>query len=370
MVSEKLVLKRKLNVEFFECIATIRRQEKTAYITSVLKLAKRYGKITADKLMDELLPEESLALSENILKRHAQLGFIDESGRPTELGEEAARGNVFMPERGKYVIGVTTDPLVGNRPVYVNRADDGDKPKNSHGGSMEKPKGIRMPEIIARVTGKRSLVWLDGEIKEILVESIDDIVHPKTNDVSFHLQLEIDKDSTRLSIGRNNSDPIITSNDVEIDFEEIWDLHVKTLRLRWLGKPLNMGKGLVEYGQTNLPERKSFTKNLPSQAISTSSYGSFTVEPVSIYIRPATTRDAMPWARDLIRSEIIEFCDERKYKEISERVRGRFTDLVPEIPDIDEFIEYLYGLAENASENLPIEYWYLRAPRDLKVEVV
>ena len=36
----------------------------------------------------------------------------------------------------------------------------------------------------------------------------------------------------------------------------------------------------------------------------------------------------------------------------------------------DQFIEYLYDDAEVAEVGLPIEYWYLQAPRDLVPVVI
>lgn len=366
MISEKLVLKRKLNVEFFECLATIRRQEKTSYITSVLKLAKGYGRLTPEMLRDKLLPEEPLALAGNILKRHVQLGFIDENGEPTELGEEAARGNVLMPERGKYIIGVTKDPLIKSGLVYVNRAAEGNQNKNStQHDSEDKRAKLRKPEILSRVIEKHSLVWLDNEIKEILIESIDDIVYPSAINITFQIQVVIDNNDTTISMRKDKGEPINLFDDSEIDFEEIWDLEVDAMELKWRGKPLLMGRGLIKYKDTNLSERKSFSKNIPQNEIVTRSVGRFTVDPIVINIQPATNSDATIWARELIKTEITEYCDANQYTEISEKVRTKFTDSSPKMPEIEEFIEYLYGTVENSTESLPIEYWYLQATQDL-----
>lgn len=366
MVSEKLVLRRKLNVEFFECLATIRRQEKTSYITSVLKLAKKHGRVSPEILRDQLLPREPLALSGNILRRHFQLGFIDESGRLTELGEEAASGNVLMPERGKYIIGVTSDPLVRSGIVYVNHAENGQQNRNSpQQNGKDKHANLKKPEILSLAIGKRSLVWLDDGIKEILVESIDEFVTPKASSFDFQLQTTIDINKTEISIKKDSGAPIRFSDNSEMDFEEVWNILVKSMGLRWRGNPLHSGEGLVRYKDTTPSERKSFSKNIPPLDIVTRSSGSFTVDPFIIKIQPEMNSDATIWAKELIRSDITEYCEQGKYKEISERVSRKFTYSSPKIPAIEEFIEYLYGPAEGSAENLPMEYWYLQAPRDL-----
>ena len=366
MRSERLVLKRKLNVEFYECLATIRRQEKMPYITSVLKLVERYGGLNPEVLRDELLPEEPLALAVNILKRNVKLGFIDEYGALTELGEKAAHDNVLMPERGKYIIGVTKDPLVKSGIVYVNRDADGNQNKNSpqHDGG-DKPAKLKKQEILERVNESDSLVWLDNEIKEIVIESIDDFVYPRAINITFQMQVVMDEKNTTISISKDKGEQIKFFDNSEIDFEETWDLEVKAAELKWRGGPLLMGRGLVKYEDTNASERRSFSKNIPSKEISSRSSGIFTVDPIVINIQPATDSDATLWAMELIKSEITEYCDENRYTEISEKVRRRFTDSSPSIPKIEEFIEYLYGIAENAADDLPIEYWYLQAPRDL-----
>ena len=366
MVSDKLVLKRKLNVEFLECLATIRRQERTPYITSVLKLAKRYGRLTPETLRDKLLPEEPLALAGNILKRHVQLGFIDENGEPTELGEEAARGNVLMPERGKYIIGVTDDPLVKSGLVYVIRVVDSNQNKNSpQHDDEDKHAKLKKPEILPRIIENHSIVWLDDEIKEVLIESIDDVVYPRAINIIFQIQVAMDNNDATVSIRKDNGGSINLSDNSEIDSEEIWDLEVDAMELKWRGKPLLMGGGLIKYKDTNPSERGSFSKNIPQKEIVTRYIGRFTVDPIVINIQPATDSDATIWAKELIKSEITGYCDESKYTEISEKVRGRFTDSSPNIPGIDDFLEYLYGIVENTAAGLPIEYWYLQAPRDL-----
>ena len=366
MISEKLVLRRKLNVEFFECLATIRHQEKTSYITSVLKLAKKHGRVTPERLRDELLPNEPLALSENILRRHFQLEFIDENGRLTELGEEAAKGNVLMPERGKYIIGVTSDPLVRSGIVYVNHAENGQQNRNSpQQNGKDKHANLKKPEILSQAIGKQSLVWLDDEIKEILVESIDEFVTPKASSFDFQLQTTIDINKTEISIKKDSGGPISFSDNSEMDFEEVWNLLVKSMGLRWRGNPMHSGEGLVRYKDTTPSERGSFSKNIPQLDVVTRSSGSFKVDPIVIKIQPEMNSDATLWAKELIKSGLTEYCDESRYKEISEKVRNRFTYSSPKIPEIEEFIEYLYRLAEGTAENLPMEYWYLQAPRDL-----
>ena len=366
MISEKLVLKRKLNVEFFECLATIRRQEKIPYITSVLKLAVKYGQLNPQTLRDKLLPEEPLVLAENILKRYTKLGFIDKEGEPTELGEEAARENVLMPERGKYIIGVTMDPLITSGIVYLKRAVDSNQNKNSPQkvGDDNHAK-LKKPEILSRVAENHSLVWLDNEIKEIVVESIDDFVYPKTIDMSFQIQVDLDSNNATVSIRKGNGDTIGPIDVSVIDFEEIWGLEVEAMELMWKGGPLIKGRGLVKYKDTNVSERSSFSKKISQKEIVSRSVGRFMVDPIDINIQPATKGDATLWAKELIKSEIIEYCDESRYMEISERVRGKFTVSSPNIPKIEQFIEYLYDSAEVAGVNLPIEYWYLQAPRDL-----
>ncbi len=366
MISEKLVLKRRVKVEFYECLATIRRKEASSYIVSVLKLAKRYGRITPERLRDELLPEEALILSENIIRRYTQLGFINERGEPTDLGNEAASGNVLMPESGKYIIGVTEDPLITCGIVYIKRVSDGNQNTNSTKPDGEdKRTKSKKPEILSRVINNLSLVWIDDKIQETLVESIEDVVYPCKIDIHFKMEMVMDKNNTSISLIKDKGAPINLPNDSEMDFEEIWNLHIKRAGLEWWGSPLNKGKALMNYNETDLSERKSFSKNIPLKEILTSHSGRFEVDPIVINIQPSNDIDATLWAKELITSEITGYCDESRYTEISERVRKKFTESFPNIPNIEEFLEYLYGTVENTKESLPIEYWYLRAPRDL-----
>ena len=384
MVSDKIILKRSLDVEFFECLATIRRKEKVPYITSVLKLAVQSEQITPELLRDELLPGESLALSTNIIKRHTQLGFIDENGVPTELGTKAAMGKVLMPESGKYIIGVTKDPLVKNRIIYIKRAPDINRNTySSTNSNKDKSQERKMAEIPPDIIGKHSLVWLDNkdntentnkEPIEILVESIADIVYSAEVKIHFQLEVVISNNSKVISINNEKNGSMKITENLELDLDEIWKLEVKDTGLKWIGNPLDMGRGLIKYKETNASERKSFSKNIPQKEIDTRSAGKFTVGPIVVNIQPDNDRDATLWANELIKSEITEYCTEKDYMEICEKVSKKFTDSSPNISNIEEFLKYLRdkddGTDENSTQSLPMEYWYLQAPRDLKPEVI
>lgn len=384
MVSDEIILKRSLDVEFFECLAIIRRKEKVPYITSVLKLAVQSEQITPELLRDELLPGESLALSTNIIKRHTQLGFIDENGVPKYLGIMAAKGNVFMPEKGKYIIGVTKDPLVKNRIIYIKRAPDINRNTySSTNSNKDKSQERKRAEIFSDIIGKKSLVWLENtdntentnkEPIEILVQSIDDNVYSVEVKIHFQLEVVISNNSKVISISNEKNGSIKITENLELDLDEIWKLEVKDTGLKWIGNPLDMGRGLIKYKETNASERKSFSKNIPQKEIDTRSAGKFTVGPIVINIQPDNDRDATFWANELIKSEITEYCTEKDYMEICEKVSKKFTDSSPNISNIEEFLKYLRdkddGTDENSTQSLPMEYWYLQAPRDLKPEVI
>ena len=390
MVSDKIILKRSLDVEFFECLATIRRKEKVPYITSVLKLAVQSEQITPELLRDELLPGESLALSTNIIKRHTQLGFIDENGVPKYLGIMAAKGNVLMPERGKYIIGVTKDPLVNNRIIYIKVAPDITRNTySSTNSNKDKSQERKMAKIPQGIIGKHSLVWLENtdnkdnkdntentnkEPIEILVESIADIVYSAEVKIHFQLEVVISNNSKVISINNEKNGSIKITENLELDLDEIWKLEVKDTGLKWIGNPMEMGRGLIKYKETNASERKSFSKNIPQKEIDTISAGKFTAGPIVVNIQPDNDRDATLWANELIKSEITEYCTEKDYMEICEKVSKKFTDSSPNISNIEEFLKYLRdkddGTDENSTQSLPMEYWYLQAPRDLKPEVI
>ena len=196
MISNVLKLKRNIETESYKFIGTVKVEESMPYIVSVLKLGLEYDIIKPELIIENLLPGEPLAVARNIVNRFIQLGLINENGTLTTLGEEGAKGKVFMPQSGEFTICVTEDPLIRNGVLAIdwgqNAQEDRSKLNNKDEG-----KWIERPAILERCLGLISQVWFNGKIKEVYVDDIKNKVIKSSRKHEIKLEVYLDLDPSK-----------------------------------------------------------------------------------------------------------------------------------------------------------------------------
>lgn len=371
MISNVLKLKRNIETESYKFIGTVKVEESRPYIVSVLKLGLEYGikkPIKPELIIENLLPGEPLAVARNIVNRFIQLGLINENGTLTTLGEEGAKGKVFMPQSGEFTICVTEDPLIRNGVLAIdwgqNAQEDRSKLNNKDEG-----KWIERPAILERCKGLISQVWFNGKIKEVYVDDIKNkvIKSSRKPEIKLEISLDLVPSKSYMKIIKDSSF-ITDSLNVPLELKKFWNDIVIKKNMTWEGDPLDQGINFVNYSETNPEERKTFTRTVSNFEINVPPYGKFKVEPLTIKLQPKSDADATKWAYDLIRAELKDYIGEREYFTIANKVSKRFTTRKPRIPQLKEFMEYLYLNPNESNKGIPPEYWYLRAPSDLIME--
>lgn len=370
MVSSNLILRREIESKSYECIATIRVKENKSYLTTVLKLAKEGGIIDEACIIKELFPSEPIRMASNMIRRYQQLGFLNENGSLTELGDEATNGNVFMPERGKYLISVSSDPVITGGFIEIKAKDN----KNGSMENTENPKkkpdpSDKIPEILSQCEGKRSLVWFNEKIEEVWIEKISNIVKKIESSQKYKSEITVGYNGAFLKLSRNKSEISFPLNN-GIDLEEVWESIVYSKSWDWHGEPLQKGISLVRYRDIKMNEKevKSFTKIIPAFKLNLEDLGDFIADPIELNIQPVSSVDANDWALDLIRFNIVDYIDQKAFDQIVINVEKKFTYYHPEIPTMEDFMEYLLYNAKQSARGIPLEYWYIRAPLDLVLE--
>ena len=368
MVSNMLVLKREVESECYECLATIRVKEKRSYLTTVLKLAKKNGVIDENLIIKELLPGESIKMARNLISRYEQLGFLDENGSLTDLGEEAANGNVFMPERGKYLICVSPDPTIVSGLVEIKSLDDRTAVKeNKQNYNKNKSSDEEIPEILENCVGNRSLVWFNDNIEEVWIDEISNSVIKGEQIQKFKVEITVSYNGLHMKLLRNKSEMILTPSNI-VSLEDVWESFRYSNKLNWQGWPLQKGVNLVEYKELEMKNIKSFTRIIPSFKLNLEDMGAFDTDPVEVNIQPVSQEDASKWALDLITIDLVDYIDEKIFGQIVKNVKSKFTSYHPKMPKLKEFMKYIYEKALQSDKDIPMEYWYLRAPIDLVLE--
>lgn len=370
MISNTITLTKEVKGECYECIATIRVKEEKSYLTTVLKLGLNNKVIDESSIINELLPGEHPKMATNMIRRYKQLGFLDEYGYLTELGLQAANGNVYLPETGKYLIIVSSDPLIQNRFIELKSLDNKNSIDEYSGkaGNSGKNK-IKIPETLVESIGKRSLVWFNDKIEEVQIDEISDFVIKMESEQKCFAELALSQDRVLLKLSRNNSE-IKISPPGGINLYDVWEYIVDLKKLNWNGGPLQKGTSLMYYEDIRNKEKdiKSFTTTIPSLELFLEDFGVFKTEPIEIKIQPESSEDATKWALDLISFEIVDYIHEEAFDHIVLNVKNKFILHQPRLPKLADFIEYLLQKSKKEDKGYPAEYWYLRAPLDLVLE--
>lgn len=368
LASKKIVLKREIESDRYECLATIRVKEDRPYIATVLKLGLNKESLTEEIIGETLLPKESPAMSANILKRYKELGFVDSTGKLSELGTKAVNGDIYMPQAGSYYIDVTSDPLIENNFLQISSSSD---KKNKNNGAdkneNEDEEFVKAPDILLRCNGKLSLVWFNGEVKPVMIENIKDKVRLITRKIKYESEVTVELQGSEIKLKREQLEMTYQKQDV-IEVKKVWNSFIKSHNLKWRGEPLSQGHCLVTYDETDNNQRISFNKQIAKSELEIEHLGKFKIDAVEINIQPYSEKDASKWLFDLIQNAMKDYVDEKRFMVICEEARKKITTYKPTVPNMRDYMDYLYDKAKNSNQQIPAEFWYIRAPMDLSIE--
>ncbi len=371
MINDKLRLRRKLDTDCFECIATFRSNANRPDIEALIGLLKEYNIVTPDLIIDHMLPHKPPAMAKNLISRYMELGFLDESGRAGPYAEYALDGDIMLPERGKYKIFSTSDPVILQRIIKVSYSDDPDRKKEA-GNGQEKtvatsaPKPIHIPDYMLDAKGKKCLVWFDGR-KNIVLESVEPMGIPLSETIDVSLEVELGHNFNRVMLKNpKEKEPITIGETPPLDLESIWKQMLLSPRLAtWSGGPIDLGKLRVSFEETTPQERETFTRRIQSFPVFTDSLERFMVDDFSVSITPRTRKDAEKWVKYNMLSKINDYLSEKEYLVLSATVEDKFKEFNLNMPGREELLKAVDENFYKSSEEAMRKRWYLLAPVDL-----
>lgn len=371
---EPLVLSRRLELEKYEVVMEIGRQQRREELNAVLMLAEEHGgKATAKQISQELLQGRPETVGKAIIDRCRDLALLDESGGITPIGRDAlSTGKVFIPERGRYVIWFTDDPLVLQKLVHIepkeesHLSDEVAMMKNRNARSEVRDETKTLPEKLAKLKGgPYDLMGKGGG--RVVIKSIDQ------NGVRAQLG---PGDAAKITLQIAPAGPHLSAGG---GFERVLDAPALDFERSWISALGPMAKLWVRsrdppalkcgFDELNPKDLTSFSKAVHLSKPSLEGYGEFddaTVDGVPII--PRTSHDAEAWARWLLKKSIVGYIDASQYQGLVKATKSRFPDFPGvELPSEEELAEEL-GSERASDGTFPRAYWYLRAPMDLRVK--
>lgn len=368
---EPLALSRQLKIEKYEAIMEIGRQQRREELLAVLMLAEEHGgKASPKDVSLELLQGRPELVGKAIVDRCRDLGLLDEAGEITPIGREALRtGEVFMPERGRYVLWLTEDPLVSQKVIHIEPKEESylndEVAIMKNRGTRQSAEPEPLPKKLKSLAG--GIYDLMGKgVGSVVIRSIEanGLTCPLGPGDNARVTLRIDRKSSRLDISGGFERLL---KPPPLDFQEAWISALGSLARLWARsrEPPALKTSFDELSPKDLT---SFSKTVSLSRPALEGYGEFDDTSVdNVPIIPRTSADAASWARWLLKKSVVGYTADQGYKELVESCRSRFPDFPGiKLPSAEELAEEL--AAEKAPDGtLPKAYWYLQAPLDLKV---
>lgn len=369
-----LVLTREIKLEKYEVLMEIGLRESRAELNSVLMLTKEMGgKVSASDICENLLKGRPLQVGKAILDRCKYLDLIDYNGRLTEIGVESLNsGEVFIPEKGRYTIWYTDDPLVPMGFLSLEAIPESSlynevneqRNNNKNGFQSEE-----IPEKISNLQGRAFSIFGKGGGR-VQIRKIDQYGLSKSLTIQDNLHAE-------LKISQNNTTKIsftgkfrLEGTRPDISFENSWISVIGEYASLWENTNNNSA---LKTSYTDLSEKEifSFKKTLQLQRPTIPHLGDFNPTFVEeVPIKPRYLKDAESWATHLLFKSITTYLNNFDYQQIVKSCKSKFPDYPNlQLPTIDQLLE-AFKSSRKSDGRLPREYWYLQAPLDLNQELI
>ncbi len=351
----------------------IGRQEKRDDLHSILLLAEeRGGRVTPQDISQKLLLGRPESAAKALIDRCNYYEILSPYGELTDVGREALRtARVFIPERGRYLVWYTDDPLVSQQlmdlePIEETRLHDEvmtkqDRSKKPGEAQEERPQDL--PDNLHFLEGK-TFDLFGHEHGQVAIKKIEPRVVYRRPD---------NADIVRVNLRLSSSFPPSASLDgrfkwtlppPRIEFPHAWIDLLGPLSAQWDASE-NPPVLRVSFEALGEGELGSFATNLRLREPHITGLGSFDDAIVQgVPIEPRTQSDANSWAKWLLLRSIDTYVTRPRYPELVERATARFEDYFRvKLPSQSQLAKELGDQKKNAL--LPEQYWYLQAPLDL-----
>ncbi len=372
----RIALTRAIELTAFEVVMEIGRAEKRRDILAVLMKARELGsRITPEDVCTYLLIGRPVALGRTVVSRCQEYGLLDLDGRLTPLGEYGLEHErVFNPERGRYRVLCTQDPLVPQTLLslkevpepYADEVVQRRKRAKGSGATSPPPEDQPLPGWISSLEGKTVTPVDSGEEIRVLkaeLRCVKGTVEAEEK-LSLLWALSPEDDPTLEVRGfarRVLDPPPVSYEEVFLDLlgerRPDWDPEVGVLR--------------VGFEEMSDAERSSFRKDLHVEKSVVGRYGAFDATEIhDVPLGPRTRADAQRWASWTLDQSISTYLSRGDYDHLVRRVVGLFPEFPVSLPKREELASALRRGVEERGERLPRAYWFLLAPIDLDMPEV
>lgn len=383
----ELTLSRPLNIHCFEVFAEIAKAERREEIQSVLLLAQEHGgRLTPDLVCRELLGGRPPVVGRTVLQRcrgfRLMEGDDDESYLTEEGRESASRGVVFIPEKGKYRLWVTDDPLFTGAALDVEPVkeavltfDNVRESRHAHirGGNDRRHETREVSldmKSQAEELGGRAFTPLKPGSQPYRINFVGPewvrVEGPTAHPVARITWTTSDTNPGRVRVdGAYHGEGLAPP---PVPFQKIWFALLGPRTRDWEvtedGARLRCafeGEGLTE------TELRAFHRTLEVASPSVPELGEFDpLEVEDVRIAPRELEDAQAWAEWLLEDRISSYQDRDSFAVLQREVSGAIPEFRVSLPNRSQLVKRIrQRTGRGDTGRLPAAFWYIQAPRDL-----
>lgn len=364
-------LSRGLQPVGYDAVMELGRVNRREDLVSVLKLAdERGGAVTPEQVCDTLLMGRPPAVGVAIIRRLSEIGLLEPDGRLTTRGQEAAQtGEVYLPERGRYRIWLSQDPILPHPVLSIQPAFEEylwqERQRANQGSAAGQ--SMSLPAWFTRMAG--AVVSLPaeagGRVAIYHVEPVGAPVPFLTTPPRLRVDWKLnDRGKPSAEITGDWKVPIPPP---EMPFEKVWENLLGPRRADWA--PWHDGFALrTRFRDPDLEdhERMGLARDLPIPAPVVPPYGAFEgTTAKSIPIVPHSPTEAQEWAVWMLGTLPNGYLTSSAFSKLQQRVSRTFDGFHLSLPERQELAKQVRSDAEASGTRLPAQYWYLQAPLDL-----
>jgi len=378
-------LSRPLEVFCYEVLAEVGQAEKRPEIQAVLLLAQENdGRVTPELLCRKLLGGRPAVVGKTILQRCRALQLLEGNDEESILTNEGSRsvseGEVFIPEKGKYLIWVTDDPLFTRPMLDLEPVQESELTKDQAQESSQRRRAVPAPREGEPKTSRRVMAdkaeWLKGQVFRPCRPGAPryriNFVGPEWVEVPDEKARQSTRITWTVSDTQSHAvhvDGAFQTHDIEppeFRFGQIWLGLLGDRAPDW--KPIEKGTRLhVGFKEITDAERASFRWDMTFDRPKIPDLGEFDpTEAGAVPVAPKSQKDADQWAAWLLGHRVNSYMEIDGFAKLQAEVRKEFPEFDVDLPRRHDLARALrQGLGNGGGDRPAAGYWFLQAPLDL-----
>jgi hypothetical protein len=386
----KIELRRRIPIVVYRAQAEIQVETPAGIFETIVELAEENVGVVDETLLQKAF-HFTVPMAKRALNRCVTNSILEDfpghpgQYSPTERIRKSLKdGKIFKKESGEYLLYLTTDPLVDQQLITIQRSEQKDS-RNQHDRKQKESQRTEPIPIELESGEYQNYIPHSDEMHTNLLNSnriiIDEIREKAIKMPNKECELAINATLTPNDVavmlqGTFQSRPVATSvlgipraltfdgifkeTLQQVDEDKNWDATNSMLLARF---DVNY-RDSIDFGR--------FTRKIQLSEPGFKDFGKFQPASFLIPVRPNTKKDCIAWEKHLLFQEINGICLDAEFNRIKQETEKKMETNCNISQEIPARLDLIKELEQQSIEKetgqygpRPEKYWYLQAPLDL-----